>query len=91
MNKSQILIYQSSDGRTKIETRLENETLWLNQNQIAALFQVDRSGITKHINNIFDDKELVEKSNVQNLHIANSDKPVKFDTRSRVGTHREPD
>ena len=78
MNESQILIYQTSDGLTKIETRLENQTVWLNQKQIAELFQVDRSGITKHINNIFEDEELEEKSNVQNLHIANSDKPVKF-------------
>jgi len=78
MNESQILMYQTSDGHTKIETRLENQTVWLNQKQISELFQVDRSGITKHINNIFADEELEEKSNVQNLHIANSDKPVKF-------------
>ncbi len=78
MNESQILIYQTDDGLTKIETRLENQTVWLNQHQIAKLFQVDRSGISKHINNIFEDEELEEKSNVQNLHIANSDKPVKF-------------
>jgi hypothetical protein len=78
IENTEILIYQSEDGKTKIQTRLENETLWLNQSQIAELFQVDRSGITKHINNIFKDEELYEKSNVQNVHIANSDKPVKF-------------
>ncbi|MDS1369731.1 virulence RhuM family protein [Aliarcobacter butzleri] len=78
MNDTQIIIYQSDDGKTKIETRLENETLWLNQSQIAEVFQVDRSGITKHINNIFKDGELDEKSNVQIVHIGGSDKPVKF-------------
>lgn len=73
-----ILIYQTEDGVTKIETRLENETVWLTQAQMAELFQKDRSVITKHIANVFAEGELDEKSNVQILHIANSDKPVKF-------------
>ena len=64
---SQMLIYQTEDGQTKIETRLENETVWLTQMQMSELFQRDRSVITKHINNIFKDCELDEKSNVQNL------------------------
>lgn len=55
-----------------------DETFWLNQTTIAELFGVDRSVITKHISNIFKDGELDEKSNVQKMHIANSDKPVKF-------------
>ena len=45
---------------------------------MSELFQIDVSGITKHINNIFNENELDEKSNVQNMHIANSDRPVKF-------------
>jgi len=77
-HSSNILIYQTEDGRTKIETRLEDETVWLTQQQMAELFQRDRTVITKHINNIFEENELHEKSNVQNLHIANSDKPVKY-------------
>ena len=76
--ESQILLYQTEDGETKIQTRLENETVWLTQAQMAELFGKDRTVITKHINNIFSENELDEKSNVQNLHIANSDKPVKF-------------
>jgi hypothetical protein len=76
--QSEILIYQTEDGQTKIQTRLENETVWLSQVQMAELFQRDRSVITKHIRNIFNDGELDEKSNVQNLHISRSDKPVKF-------------
>ncbi|MEK6512692.1 virulence RhuM family protein [Myroides odoratimimus] len=73
-----ILIYQTEDGLTKIETRLENETVWLTQAQMAELFQKERTVITKHIKNVFEEGELVEQTNVQNLHIANSDKPVKF-------------
>jgi hypothetical protein len=75
---SEIIIYQTEDGTTKIQTRLENETVWLNQEQMAELFQRDRSVITKHIGNIFNEGELEEKSNVQILHISSSDKPVKF-------------
>lgn len=74
---SEIIIYQTEDGKTKIQTRLENETVWLNQEQMAELFQRDRTVITKHIGNIFKEGELEEKSNVQNLHISSSDKPVK--------------
>ena len=75
---SEIIIYQTEDGLTKIQTRLENGTVWLNQEQMAALFQRDRTVITKHIGNIFKEGELEEKSNVQILHISSSDKPVKF-------------
>lgn len=76
--KDQITIYQTNDGTTSIEIKLENETIWLNQAQITNLFKRDRTVITKHINNIFKEKELEEKSNVQKMHIANSDRPVNF-------------
>lgn len=75
---SEIIIYQSNDGTTKIETRLENETVWLTQAQMGELFGKERSVITKHINNIFEEQELAEQSNVQILHIANADRPTKF-------------
>jgi len=78
MNNSEIILYQTENGQTKLEVRLENETVWLSQQQMSELFQRDRSVITKHINNVFKENELPEKSNVQFLHIANSDKPVKF-------------
>lgn len=73
-----IIIYQTEDGVTQIEVRLENETVWLTQQQISELFQRERSVITKHINNVFEEGELDEESNVQILHIANSDRPVKL-------------
>lgn len=77
-NNDNMLIYQSEDGKIKIDVRFENETVWLSQAQMCVLFGRERSVITKHINNIFEEKELDENSNVQILHIANSDKPVKF-------------
>ncbi len=77
-DNNKIIIYQTEDGLTKIDVTLENETVWLNQDQMAELFQRDRTVITKHIGNIFRERELDEKSNVQFLHVANSDKPVKY-------------
>ena len=74
MNK--IEIYQSKNGRTTLEVNFKNDTIWLTQKQISELFCKDRTVISKHINNIFKEKELIKESNVQNLHIANSDKPV---------------
>jgi hypothetical protein len=78
MENNTVLIYQAEDGKIKIETRLENETVWLTQEQMAQLFQRERSVITKHLKNIFEEQELDEKSNVQILHISGADRPVKF-------------
>ncbi len=64
---SNILIYQSEDGNTKIETRLENETVWLNRNQLSDLFGRDVKTIGKHINNVFSDDELEKTSVVANF------------------------
>ncbi len=61
MNKSDILIYQTEDGKVKIETHFDNETVWLNRQQIARLFDRDVKTIGKHINNIFRDGELDEE------------------------------
>ncbi|MEG1720595.1 MAG: RhuM family protein [Pseudoflavonifractor sp.] len=74
----EIVLYQTQDGQTKIQVKLAQDTVWLTQLQMAELFQRDRSVITKHIKNIFDEGELEEKSNVQILHIANSDQPVTY-------------
>lgn len=59
--QSQILIYQSTTGNIKIDVRLENETVWLTQNQMALLFGKGRTTITEHIGNIFKEGELNEK------------------------------
>jgi len=58
--QSNIIIYQAEDGQTKIQTRLEDETVWLTQEQMAELFQRDRTVISKHIKNIFQEGELDE-------------------------------
>jgi len=75
---SEVLIYETENGQTRVDVRLEAETVWLSQEQMAALFGRERSVVTKHLRNVFKEGELSEKSNVQNLHIAGSDKPVKF-------------
>ncbi len=78
MSSSEILLYQTEDGQTKIDVRLEEETVWLTQTQMSELFQKERSVITKHIKNVYEEGELQEESNVQILHISGSDRPVKF-------------
>lgn len=75
-SKGNIVIYRSKDGVTEIEVCLKDQTVWLSQKQIADLFNIDRSVVTKHVRNIFKSGELNEKSNVQKMHIAGSDKPV---------------
>jgi len=67
MTNSNILIYQTEDGQTKIETRLEDETVWLTQAQLCELFQKSKSTISEHIKNIFDDEELIEDAVVRNF------------------------
>lgn len=75
---SSIVIYRTKDGKVNLNIKFDRETIWLTQKQIAQLFLTERSVITRHLKNIFRSGELSEKSNVQNLHIAFSDKPVKF-------------
>jgi len=75
---SQIIFYQTEDGTIQIETRLQDETVWLTQEQMAELFQKNRTVITRHINNTFRDGELDEISNVQKMHFPFSDKPTKI-------------
>lgn len=58
---NEIIIYQTSDNTTQIDVRFEGETFWLTQNQIAELFQKDRTVITRHINNVFHTGELEEE------------------------------
>jgi len=74
----EVIMYRTEDGKTALDVRLAEETVWLSQAQLAKLFGRERSVITKHIGSVFKEGELGEKSNVQNLHIAGSDKPVRF-------------
>jgi hypothetical protein len=81
MNRGKIVIYQTQDGSTNLDVRLENETVWLTQKQIAELFGTKRPAITKHLGNIFNSVELEENSVSSILeHTANDGKvyPTKF-------------
>jgi len=71
---SDIVIYEN--GEVELTATVENETVWLSQSELTKLFDKDQSVISRHISNIFKDKEVDEKSNMQKMHIANSDKPV---------------
>ena len=64
--QSSLILYQTEDGRTRLEVRLQNETVWLSLNQMADLFQRDKSVISRHIKNVFDEGELVRRSVVAN-------------------------
>lgn len=75
--KGEVVIYKAADG-PMIDVRLDQDTVWLTQKQMSGLFETERSVITKHLKNIFKSGELEEQSNVQKMHIANSDKPVAF-------------
>ena len=78
MAEKELVLFESADKSISLRVPFEEETVWLSQNQMTQLFSVDRTVITKHVNNVFKENELDEKSNVQILHIANSDKGVKF-------------
>ena len=73
-----IIIYSSNDGKISFNVNVFNETVWLTQKQIADLFGRNQSVISRHINNIFKENELDRKSNMQKMHIANSDKPIEL-------------
>ncbi len=74
----EVVVYQAPDGEVRVDVRLERETVWLTQQQMADLFGRERSVVTKHVRNVFQQGELDEDSNVHFLHIAGSDKPVGF-------------
>lgn len=76
--QSKLVVYQTRDGAIKLRADSQNETVWATQAQIGEIFNVERSVITKHARNIIQDGEISEKSNVQKMHTANSDKPVAF-------------
>lgn len=77
-NEEKIVLYKKPDWTTEINVRLDGDTIRLNQNQIAQLFDVDRTVVTRHISNIIKNWELEEKSNVQKMHFPHSDKLIKF-------------
>ena len=75
-----IIIYQTADGQTAIDVRLENETVWLNTNQMALLFDREESNIRRHVTNVFKEGELERENNVHFLHVNGVKKPVPYYT-----------
>ena len=76
MDNSELVIFETKDRKVSIPVLVREDTVWLTQAQMTRLFDVDRTVITRHVNNVFKEGELDQKSNVQILHIANSDRPV---------------
>jgi len=74
----QLVIFQAPSGAIELRGDFSKETIWATQAQIANVFDIDRTVATKHINNLLKSGEINEKSNVQKMHIANSDKPISF-------------
>jgi len=72
----QIQIFQSADGQVQLDVSLDQDTVWLTQAQMVDLFARNQSVISRHVNNVFKEGELARESNMQKMHIANSDKPV---------------
>lgn len=77
-NKNKLVIYQTKAGSLEFKGDFNKDTIWATQTQIVELFSVDQSVVSRHIRNIFSDKEIDSKSNMQKMHIANSDKPVAY-------------
>ena len=73
---NQIIIYQTDDGQTRVDVRMENETVWLTANQMAMLFERDEKTIRKHINNVFTDGELERDNNTHFLRVVGVKQPV---------------
>jgi len=74
----QVILFQAADGQVTLDVRLEADTVWLSQAQMAELFGRERSVISRHIGNVFKEGELPEKSNVHFLHIAGAYRRVGF-------------
>lgn len=70
MSNSEIIIYQTQDGQTKVDVRLENETVWLSQDQMSSLFGKAKSTINEHIKNVYAENELIETETMRKFGIS---------------------
>ncbi len=78
LQEGKIVLFEAADQSVSLPVMMERETVWLTQAQMSQLFSVDRTVVTRHINNVFREGELERESNVQKMHIANSDRPVTY-------------
>ena len=76
--ENQIVIYQTDNGQTSIDVRLESETVWLNTSQMSLLFDRDEKTIRKHVNNVFSDDEVTKEDNTHFLRVVGVNQPVAF-------------
>lgn len=76
--QNQILIYQTEDGQTQVDVRMENETVWLSANQMSMLFGRDEKTIRKHVNNVFSEGELEKENNTHFLRVVGVKQPVAY-------------
>ena len=74
MKSNGIILYETADHEVKLNVNTDGETVWLNRAQLSELFDRDVSVIGRHINNVFTENEVDKESNVQKMHIANTDK-----------------
>ncbi len=87
MKNNQLIIYQTEDGKVKIETHFENETVWLSQTQIGELFKKSKATISEHIKNIFKDGELEEELVVRDFRTTTQHGAVKGLTQTKNVKH----
>lgn len=76
MSAEELVLFESGDGSVSLPVQVEEDTVWLTQAQMTVLFEKDQSVISRHINNAFKEGEVDRESNMQNLHISSSDRPV---------------
>ncbi|MFA5948514.1 MAG: virulence protein RhuM/Fic/DOC family protein [Candidatus Gracilibacteria bacterium] len=74
--EKKVVIYQAKTGAIELKEDVAAETIWATQAQITQLFEIDQSVVSRHIKNVFKEKEVDKKSNMQKMHIPNSDKPI---------------
>lgn len=85
-NRSGLLIYQTNDGNTRIEVRLENETVWLSQKLMAELFQVSIPTVNEHIRNLYEESELQPDPTIRKFRIVQTE-GSRLNDASRVERH----
>lgn len=90
-NRGNIVIYQTKDGTTSIDVKLENETVWLTQAQMADLFQKDRTVIGRHINNVYRGGELERDITCAKFAHVGSDNDQQYVCSTYVNDCRKPD
>ena len=78
MSKKQLIIYETKNGKLDLQLDLDNETLWLYRDSIAKLYNIDRTGVSRHINNILSDNEVDKESNIKKISASNSVRQIEL-------------